>query len=349
MENKILIIEDDEILRENIAELLSLSGYEVYTTDNGKDGIRKLQLYKPDLVLCDVMMPETDGYSVLYARNKNPETATIPFIFLTAKTENKDLRQGMELGADDYITKPFEDIDLLNAIETQLKKHSLITKENGKENETPEDEITKGHKEILKELLKNATTISLKTNETLYHQNEYPHTIFFIEKGSVKTYRITSQGKSFITGVYHQGNLIGYKPVIEKRRYNQYAECNEPCEIKKLPANDFLSAVYNNSKMAKYVIELISKRLSSKEEELLNLAYTSVRYRTGFKLLELSNKNPQKIVDIPKTDLAQMIGTTPETVARTLAEFKDGGLIEMDNHTIKITDDDKIKDAMDTF
>ncbi len=347
MSSKILIIEDDEILRENTAELLSLAGYEVYATDNGKDGIRKLQHYLPDLVLCDVMMPETDGFSVLYARNQNNKTATIPFIFLTAKNENKDLRQGMELGADDYISKPFEDIDLLNAIETQLKKRSLIFDKKSELTTSTKDQKT--YSEILEELLKDTTKISLKAGETLFHQNEYPHTIYYLEKGSIKTYKISNQGKSFITGIYHQGSIIGYKPVIENRRYNQYAESNEICIIKKLPAKDFLQAIYKNSEMAEYFIHLMSKRLSRKEEELLNLAYTSVRYRVAYKLLELSDGNSETTIDIPKSDLAHMVGTTSETLARTLSEFETDDLIAMNNSGIKLPDPEKIQLAMKRF
>ena len=122
MSNKILVIEDNTEVRENIQEILELSNYEVVTAENGKRGVEKAKTEKPDLIICDIMMPELDGYGVLYMLGKTPETNGIPFIFLTAKTEKSDFRKGMNLGADDYLTKPFEEMDLLNTIERRLNK-----------------------------------------------------------------------------------------------------------------------------------------------------------------------------------------------------------------------------------
>ena len=121
---KILLIEDNNEIRENTAEILSLADYDVITAANGKIGVELAQDQSPDLIICDIMMPELDGYGVLHILSKKPETASIPFIFLTAKTEKSDIRKGMELGADDYLTKPFDDNELLNAIETRIRKQA---------------------------------------------------------------------------------------------------------------------------------------------------------------------------------------------------------------------------------
>ena len=122
---KILLIEDNNELRENTAEILSLANYEVITAKNGKEGAEFAQTLLPDLVICDIMMPELDGYGVLHILSKKPETARIPFIFLTAKVEKADMRKGMSMGADDYLTKPFDDTDLLNSIEVRLRKSAM--------------------------------------------------------------------------------------------------------------------------------------------------------------------------------------------------------------------------------
>jgi DNA-binding response OmpR family regulator len=114
--NKVLLIEDDIVLRENTAELLELSNYIVITAPNGKTGLEMAKKSLPDIVVCDIMMPQLDGYGVLEALAKNKETKHIPFIFLSAKTERTDVRKGMDLGADDYITKPFEEHELISAI-----------------------------------------------------------------------------------------------------------------------------------------------------------------------------------------------------------------------------------------
>src|SRR5678810_316693 len=122
----ILVIEDNKDLRENTAEILDLAGYKTFTAENGKKGVDVALKEKPSVIVCDIMMPELDGYGVLHLLRKNETTQAIPFIFLTAKTERSDLRKGMEMGADDYITKPFEDIELLNAIEIRLKKAEIL-------------------------------------------------------------------------------------------------------------------------------------------------------------------------------------------------------------------------------
>ena len=115
--SRILVIDDNTDIRENTAEILALAGYQTYTAENGKKGMEAAIKEKPDLIICDIMMPELDGYGVLHLLRKNPETENIPFIFLTAKAERTDFRKGMEMGADDYITKPFDDLELLKAVE----------------------------------------------------------------------------------------------------------------------------------------------------------------------------------------------------------------------------------------
>ena len=122
----ILIIDDHNEIRENIAEILTLAGYKTLVAENGKKGVEMALQAIPDLIVCDIMMPELDGYGVLHLLRKNSSTENIPFIFLTAKTERVDFRKGMEMGADDYITKPFDDIELLNAIEVRLKKYEIL-------------------------------------------------------------------------------------------------------------------------------------------------------------------------------------------------------------------------------
>lgn len=125
---KILVIEDEKPLLESVLDILYFENFEALGVSSGIEGIELAQVAKPDLILCDIMMPELDGYEVLLELQSNPATASIPFIFLTAKAEKSDLRRGMELGADDYLTKPFTQIDLLNAIHSRLEKHNMLTK-----------------------------------------------------------------------------------------------------------------------------------------------------------------------------------------------------------------------------
>lgn len=119
---KILVIEDEVLLRANTVQILSFEDFHTIEAENGLLGVQLAQEHLPDLILCDVMMPELDGYGVLVALRQNPLTSAIPFIFTTAKASSADLHQGMELGADDFLSKPFSADELLAAISIQLKK-----------------------------------------------------------------------------------------------------------------------------------------------------------------------------------------------------------------------------------
>jgi two-component system sensor histidine kinase/response regulator len=122
MTTKILVIEDAHALRKDILEMLSFEDYDVRGAENGLVGVQTAREYRPDLIICDIMMPELDGYGVLAELQKDKSHATTPFIFLTARTDKGDIRQGMELGANDYLTKPFTASELINAVRTQLQK-----------------------------------------------------------------------------------------------------------------------------------------------------------------------------------------------------------------------------------
>lgn len=127
---KILVIEDNDLLRENIGEILEMEGYEIDTAENGQVGIDKAMVMKPDLIVSDINMPEVDGFGVLAKLREDPSTKTIPFIFLTVKNSLKDMRNGMNLGANDYLTKPFDMTELLNAVEKRLKmREDILEKE----------------------------------------------------------------------------------------------------------------------------------------------------------------------------------------------------------------------------
>lgn len=123
---KILVIEDAEPLRNDILEMLTFEGFEVQGAENGLVGVQVARAYNPDLIVCDIMMPELDGYDVLEALRGDSKTATIPFIFLTAKTDRADMRHGMGLGADDYLTKPFMATELLETIRARLSRQAKL-------------------------------------------------------------------------------------------------------------------------------------------------------------------------------------------------------------------------------
>src|SRR6187431_2678695 len=188
---KILLIEDNLEVRENTEEILTLANYEVLTAANGKIGVELAQQEKPDLILCDVMMPELDGYGVLHILNSDPETAHIPFIFLTAKADKNDLRMGMNLGADDYITKPFEGHDLLKVVEIRLKKNESL-KANVKNDLYDVNTFFNKARELkeFQKLSENRPTRIFKKKEFVFMEGQSPSDLYFIISGEVKTYKV---------------------------------------------------------------------------------------------------------------------------------------------------------------
>jgi len=180
---KILLIEDNEALRENTAEILSLANYEVSTAENGKVGVEMAMANPPDLIICDIMMPVLDGYGVFQIISKNLELQHIPFIFLSAKSERSDLRKGMEMGADDYITKPFSDSELINAIRARLEKNKFLRAHAGKEIENWYQIISDlGNKDEMHDALESHDVIQYKKKQVIYSEGQHPNKLYIIYK-----------------------------------------------------------------------------------------------------------------------------------------------------------------------
>src|SRR5436190_8029777 len=184
MNYKILVIEDNVEMCENIASILKLANYQVLTANSGKQGVEIVQQSQPDLIVCDIMMPDLDGYGVLHILSKDPASANIPFIFLTAKTDQRDFRAGMNLGADDYITKPFEGLELLNVIELRLKKNELI-KTTFQNNVTDIDDFFKKTKALpdFQKLSDSRRSRVYKKKEFVFVEGEPPKYVFFVATG----------------------------------------------------------------------------------------------------------------------------------------------------------------------
>lgn len=335
---KILLIEDNPDIRENTSEILSLAGYEVTTAENGKVGVDIAQRVMPDLIICDIMMPELDGYGVLHILNKKEETASIPFIFLTAKTEKTDIRKGMTLGADDYLTKPFDDTDLLNAIEARLRKHELRSKQYDNTQTGLDHFIQDAQKALnLSELCKDKKIKSFKKKAELFTEGDTPAVLYFVKSGSVKTFKSHPDGKELITNLYKAGDFFGFEPLLENAGYHETAVAMEDSEVVLIPKNDFLILLNGHSDISASFISLLCRKVSEKESQLVNLAYNSVRQRTAEALLKVSGLTEgREKISISREDLAKIVGTASESVIRVLSDFKDEGLIQIESGKITV-------------
>lgn len=345
----ILLIEDNEDVRENTAEILELSHFRVITAGNGKEGIEKVREHKPDLIICDIMMPELDGYGVLHVLSKDPDTATIPFIFLSAKSERTEVRKGMNLGADDYLTKPFDDMELLQAVESRLNKHEALMSAFSRDLEGLNEfyQQARGMEE-LQHLSEEIRPRRFKKKMAVYDEGDLPIYLYFINQGRVKTFKTNAEGKEFVIHIYKEGEFFGYQALLEEKEHTESAAALEDCEIAMIPRQDFFDLLHRNRDLSTRFIKMLSNELHEQEERLIELAYNSVRKRTADALVMLNDKyadedgNPLEM-PVSRDNLAAIVGTAKETVIRVLSDFKDEGLIETRASNIRILNLDKLK------
>lgn len=351
MEKTILVIDDNTDIRENTAEILELAGYKTFTAENGKHGVEVAVKQKPSVIVCDIMMPELDGYGVLHLLRKNPETQNIPFIFLTAKTERSDFRKGMEMGADDYITKPFEDIELLNAVEIRLKK-SQILEQNYTSTSQGLTQFLKDVKStgLIQKLSEQYAVENYDKKQMLYQEGKRPRFLYYLMRGKVKAYKSHEDGKEYITNLYSDGDFIGYTALIEDANYDDSATILEDAEIMMIPKDDFLQMVYSDISIASKFIHIITQNVREKEERLLNLAYSSLRKRVAKALVDIVEKFNLKEqtspIEISREDIAQYVGTATESLIRTLSDFKAEKHIDIKSGKIIVNNLEKLKNLL---
>ena len=352
---KVLLIEDNREVRENTAEILELADYEVSTAENGKRGVELAKSINPDLIICDIMMPELDGFGVLRILSKNPETSSIPFIFLTAKTEKSDMRKGMNLGADDYITKPFEEDELLEAIETRMKKNEVWRREfqggmNGLESFVNE---ARGLEE-LEELHLDRKHKIYRKKEVLYSEGDYANYLYYIDKGKVKTVKMDEYGKEFVIEIYSSGSFLGYIGLMDDGEHQETAVAMEDTEVSVIPKQDFQNLIYKNRDVANRFIKILADNVQDKERRLLQLAYTPVRERVAEALLELQERENEEggegvWMKISREDLANIVGTAKESLIRILSDFKKAGYVESSGTKIRVSNPDGLREVVSTF
>lgn len=344
----ILIIEDNLDIREGTAEILELTGdFEVLTAENGKIGVEKAIKNIPDLILCDIMMPELDGYGVLYMLSKHESTRNIPFIFLTAKSERVDMRKAMEMGADDYLVKPFDDIELLNSIESRLRKRELMlaSLEKSASNTLSEEE----QNSLLADLVSQARIKTFKKKQLIYEESDTPIYVYYIVSGKVRTFLYYQDGRELSTNIHVKEQFFGYESILLNERFTESASALEDTEVALIPKDSFFELMLNKPAIANKFIKLLSGNIKNKEEQMLGFAYDSVRKRVANTLVLIAQKSietenqDEVVLRISREDLAALAGTANETISRMLADFKDENLIVKEGNAIRIFSINRLK------
>ncbi|MBK9270278.1 MAG: response regulator [Saprospiraceae bacterium] len=333
--SKILIIEDNDEMRENISEILELAGYEVYSASDGLGGVQQAREHIPHLILCDIMMPNLDGFGVLKIKNQDANLKDIPLVFLTAKAEKEDFRKGMNLGAEDYLMKPFEDVDLLQIIESKLDKYSRLTS------------VTKAKKLAalvkfnefknlpkVKELIGETISKDFGKKSILWNNEESISSYMWLEKGLVKETLDTVGFKEIIIDIVNDGNFID-NSYLFKTNYRSKCETMEVCKIKFI-SKQKLEDIIVQENMMQALLEHSLTQYHDISRRLAVNSFGNVREKIAYHLLILHDTFRHEPIRMSREDLGAFCGMAKETLIRTLAEFKEDQLIETDSKSIII-------------
>lgn len=337
----ILVIEDQTEVRENIAEMLVLAQYEVVQAANGKRGVELARSVVPDLVLCDIMMPELDGYGVLHILRKDPLTAGIPFIFLTAKAEAADFRTGMNLGAADYLTKPFDDITLLNAVELRLEQSGQLHRPGGVDGQALLLNTVDGPDALYPAIL-------YPKKQLIYREGNQPAALYYVRQGQLKHFKTDAMGNQLITRLSGPGDFVGLSVVLPDMPYGETVEVLADAQVCAIPKLDFYALLNTNPGVGTYMIRLLSAEVTEGANRLLRMAYQSVRQRVTEALLTVYYKfyaptgKPSPPMTLSRENWSNIVGASTETVIRILSDLRAEGLIELTGNQVTIIDLDRL-------
>lgn len=246
------------------------------------------------------------------------------------------MRKGMTLGADDYITKPFDETDLLTAIENRLKKSA---------NNQPFDN---GREDLFEKIFEKGKQVkSYDKKEYFYREEDTPRKLFFIHEGKVKISKINKDGREVVLELYGKGDFFGYWGILEDRLYNENAQALENCVIYEIPMEDFKALLRTNTTVSASFLKLLSNNMLIKEDKIIELAYESVRKRIANSILAINDVygNDDLSFKVSRELIASMAGTTIPTTIRMITEFKNAGLINTSASLIQIVDYDKLKNS----
>jgi DNA-binding response OmpR family regulator len=345
---KVLIIEDNDDLRESTAEILQLAGFNVYQANNGSLGIQLATAQLPDIILCDIGMPVLDGYETLKLLRQNELTFRIPVIFLSGKTERADFRRGMELGADDYLTKPFEAAELFNAIESRLKKRSQanISSKNILQPQSGYIQQANGLDELEKAAAEQRPQ-QMSRKQVIYYNGDSVNGIYKVISGKVKTFKVAGDGREILTGVFGPSDYFGIAGFFSGDGFKETAEAMENTVLSMVPKSIVEELVRKYQDVSKYFFDLIAQNVISKDEQLVQVAYHSVRKRMAEVLLRLHstyNTADLSVLGFSRNTLSEMAGIAMETASRILNDFKNEKLINFTlNNQIVLLDTEKLR------
>lgn len=340
----ILIIEDNQEVRENIATILGLYGYGTLMAVNGLEGVKAATNASPDLILCDVMMPELDGFGVLSILQENERTAVIPFIFITAKTETEDIRRGMTLGADDYLTKPFYKDELLRVVQLRLKKAASRSADVMTGEQLHLSDPERGRATLEEAFSGSGRREIYEGGRIVVREGDRPRFIYRVNKGHIHLVRTHEYGRDYIIAELGEGEIFGVPCVLERTPFHYTARvASGPAECALLPTDQLLKMVHSDRSVTEALMQLLAGRVVENGHRLVNQAYDSVRRRTALVLCDLWEKYAPEPIELSREELAQMVGATKESIIRALSDFKRDGLVRTEGRNVVVLEPNALR------
>jgi CRP-like cAMP-binding protein/CheY-like chemotaxis protein len=347
---KILFIEDQSENGENIRQLLGLSNYRVIVAADGREGMTRAIAERPDLVLCETHSCAIDGYGVIQALQHHPETRGIPVILLTAAEAKDEFRKAMEAGADDFLARPFEGVELLRAVEACLERHrnrlpgvhGVPAMHSSKGSDIPEQSDWRPDEH---------DTRYYKKRTILYMEGQRASQIWYVISGKVKTYMVHADGKELITSICGPGDCLGCAAAVQGGAYTDNAQVLEETGLVAIPRPEFMHLMSSDPAFMRQLIKWLSRNTRKQESGLLNLAYSSLRKKVANGIVRLydssrGEKDGGNYISISRDNLAAIIGSAPESLTRTLSDFKREHLIEIADGRIYLLDEGGLRNMI---
>ncbi len=337
----ILYIEDDPVLRDNTKEMLEFSNFKVITAQNGKIGVELALKHAPDIILCDITMPLWDGYKVFQVLKENQLTHNTPFVFVSAQVDKEDVRKGMNLGADDYLTKPFQEEELIRTIYSKLEKYSHLQKNRSIPLKKPLIDPVNNLSDLKDYIELNGESYEFNRKGIIYREDENANYIYLLGDGIVKNYKMDEYGKELITGLYKRGDLLGFYSFGSSSLYAETCTALEDGMAYRILSLEFRKLLKLNPGLTLELADLFSENLTNLRKHLLDTAYGSVLKKTTYTILQFAEniqENPQDSIKISRSDLANVAGISTESLIRSLSQLKKDNLIDIEGRNIKILD-----------
>lgn len=336
----ILIIENNLKSLKNYADTLKKAGYQVTMSPSSDNGIKMAISITPDLIVCNTELTNIDGFEVMSTIIANPSTSKIPFIFINTDTSTEKIKKGLNRGAADFVTRPFNSNQLVRSVDIQFNKHKNQNFSLFFNNDTLDNNQlnTNGLNKLI-ELISESKTRQIKKKQTLYYEGDYAQWLYLIVEGCVKTFKLTNDGRQLITGLYKPNTFVGLDNLLLDVPFSENAEATQDSSVYFISRSAVIELLNEHIDINHYFIKLLSINIHEKENQLVELAYESVRKRLAQVLTRLAEDVvPIDHIEISRDELAGLAGIANETVSRILTDFKDKKLIERNGSQIQIID-----------